>query len=99
MNNGNDVREFLVSRRAKISPEQVGLQTNGLRRVPGLRRTEVAQLAGISAEYFTRLERGNLGGVSDAVLDALATALQLDEAERIHLVDLARVASASKGSP
>jgi transcriptional regulator with XRE-family HTH domain len=96
VDNGNDVREFLVSRRGRISPEQVGLQPHGLRRVPGLRRGEVAQLAGVSVEYYTRLERGNLGGVSDAVLDALATALQLDEAERMHLVDLARAASASK---
>jgi transcriptional regulator with XRE-family HTH domain len=95
VDNGNDVREFLVSRRGRISPEQVGLQPHGLRRVPGLRRGEVAQLAGVSVEYYTRLERGNLGGVSDAVLDALATALQLDEAERMHLVDLARAASAS----
>jgi transcriptional regulator with XRE-family HTH domain len=96
VDNGNDVREFLVSRRAKISPEQAGLQPYGLRRVPGLRRSEVAQLAGVSVEYYTRLERGNLGGVSDAVLDALGAALQLDEAERAHLIDLARAANASK---
>jgi transcriptional regulator with XRE-family HTH domain len=96
VDNRNDVREFLVSRRAKISPEQAGLRTNGIRRVPGLRRTEVAQLAGISPEYYTRLERGNLGSVSDTVLDAIGTALQLDDAERAHLSDLARAASSSK---
>ena len=64
----------------------------GQRRVPGLRRGEVAMLAGVSSEYYTRLERGNLGGVSDTVLDAVANALQLDEAERDHLFDLARIA-------
>ena len=94
MDNRIEVREFLVSRRAKISPEQAGLKTYGARRVPGLRRSEVAQLAGMSVEYYTRLERGKLGGVSDAVLDALAAALQLDDAERGHLFDLARAAGA-----
>src|SRR5215211_9101217 len=73
-------------------PEQAGLRTYGLRRVPGLRREEVAVLAGVSVPYYTRLERGNLGGVSEGVLEALARALQLDEAERAHLFDLARAA-------
>jgi transcriptional regulator with XRE-family HTH domain len=84
----NEVREFLISRRAKITPEQAGLPTyGGNRPVPGLRREEVALLAGVSIDYYTRLERGNLNGVSDRVLDGLAHALQLDEAERAHLID------------
>jgi transcriptional regulator with XRE-family HTH domain len=87
-----EIREFLTSRRAKITPDQVGLRTYGSRRVPGLRREEVAVLAGVSVPYYTRLERGNMTGVSDSVLDALAGALQLDDAERAHLFDLARAA-------
>ena len=87
----NEIREFLTSRRGKITPDQVGLPIYGdNRRVPGLRREEVALLAGVSVDYYTRLERGNAAGVSDSVLDALARALQLDEAERSHLIDLAR---------
>jgi transcriptional regulator with XRE-family HTH domain len=86
----NEIREFLTSRRAKITPEQTGLTVYGQRRVPGLRREEVAVLAGVSVDYYTRLERGNLGGVSESVLEALSRALQLDEAERAHLFDLAR---------
>jgi len=88
----NDISEFLGSRRARITPEQAGLPSYGKRRVPGLRREEVASLAGVSVEYYKRLERGNLSGVSDLVLEALATALQLDDAERAHLFDLARAA-------
>ena len=88
----SDVREFLTSRRAKITPQQAGLPAGRNRRVPGLRRTEVASLAGISVEYYSRLERGNLAGVSEEVLDALSRALELDEAERAHLYDLARAA-------
>jgi transcriptional regulator with XRE-family HTH domain len=91
-----DLGEFLASRRAKITPEQAGLTLyGGNRRVPGLRRQEVAMLAGLSVEYLTRLERGNASGVSDSVLDALARALQLDEAETSHLFDLARAARSS----
>ena len=87
----NEISEFLTSRRARITPEQAGLRTfGGTRRVPGLRREEVALLAGVSVDYYTRLERGNAGGVSESVLEALARALQLDEAERAHLFDLAR---------
>ena len=95
MDTRNEIREFLTSRRAKITPEQAGLQTYGAgsRRVPGLRREEVALLAGVSVDYYTGLERGNAGGVSETVLEALARALQLDEAERAHLFDLARAAS------
>jgi transcriptional regulator with XRE-family HTH domain len=85
----SEIRDFLTSRRAKISPEQAGLTSYGPRRVPGLRREEVAVLAGVSAPYYTRIERGELNGVSDSVLEALARALQLDDAERAHLFDLA----------
>jgi len=89
----NDIAEFLSSRRARVTPEQVGLPTYGPRRVKGLRREEVASLAGVSVEYYKRLERGNASGVSEGVLDALARALQLDDAERAHLFDLARAAN------
>ncbi|MEH0844521.1 helix-turn-helix transcriptional regulator [Micromonospora sp. CPCC 205711] len=92
MDNRSEIRDFLTSRRARITPERAGLTSYGSRRVPGLRRAEVAQLAGVSVEYYSRLERGNLTGVSDSVLDALARALHLDEAERAHLYDLARTA-------
>lgn len=93
--NRADARDFLVTRRARITPQQAGLTFyGGNRRVPGLRREEVAMLAGVSADYYTRLEKGNLAGVSDTVLEAIAGALQLDEAERLHLLDLARAANA-----
>jgi transcriptional regulator with XRE-family HTH domain len=92
VDNRSEIRDFLTSRRAKITPERAGLTSYGARRVPGLRRNEVAQLAGVSIEYYSRLERGNLTGVSDSVLDAIARALNLDEAERTHLHDLARAA-------
>jgi transcriptional regulator with XRE-family HTH domain len=96
VSNRADVRDFLVTRRAKISPQQAGLPFYGAnRRVPGLRREEVAMLAGVSADYYTRLEKGNLSGVSDSVLEAIAGALQLDEAERLHLLNLARTANTS----
>ena len=92
-----EIREFLTSRRAKITPEQAALRTygTGSRRVPGLRREEVALLAGVSVDYYTRLERGNASGVSETVLEALARALQLDEPERAHLFDLARAMQTS----
>jgi transcriptional regulator with XRE-family HTH domain len=97
MSNASEVREFLTSRRAKITPERAGLPMYGrLRRVSGLRREEVALLAGISVEYYTRLERGNARGVSDDVLDAVSRALQLDDAEHAHLLDLARAANAQR---
>ncbi|RSM47470.1 transcriptional regulator [Actinoplanes sp. ATCC 53533] len=93
MDNRDQVKAFLSSRRAKITPERAGLHgPSRNRRVPGLRRSEVADLAGVSVEYYAQLERGNLSGVSDSVLDALARALQLDEAERAHLAELARAA-------
>ena len=96
MDNRSEVREFLTSRRAKITPHQAGLPTAGHRRVKGLRREEVAMLAGVSAEYYARMERGNLSGASEAVLDSLARALQLDDSERAHLMDLARTASTTR---
>ncbi|HET9871462.1 MAG TPA: helix-turn-helix transcriptional regulator [Propionibacteriaceae bacterium] len=92
MDNRAEVREFLISRRAKITPERAGLPQIGSRRVPGLRRGEVATLAGVSIEYYSKLERGALAGVSASVLDAIAGALQLDEAERAHLFHLAHAA-------
>jgi transcriptional regulator with XRE-family HTH domain len=94
MDNRAQVREFLTSRRERISPAQAGLPAYGgsNRRVKGLRREEVALLAGVSIDYYVRMERGNLTGASEAVLDGIASALQLDEAERAHLFDLARAA-------
>jgi transcriptional regulator with XRE-family HTH domain len=94
MDNRREVRDFLVSRRGKITPDRAGLAAYGSnRRVPGLRREEVALLAGVSVDYYTRLEKGNLLGASDAVLEAVARALQLDDMERSHLFDLARTAN------
>jgi transcriptional regulator with XRE-family HTH domain len=97
MDNRAQVREFLISRRERISPAQAGLPAYGgsNRRVKGLRREEVALLAGVSIDYYVRMERGNLTGASDAVLDGIAGALQLDEAERAHLFDLARAAQSA----
>ncbi len=95
MDRRSEVREFLSSRRARITPEQAGLPAyGGNRRVKGLRREAVALLAGVSVDYYVRMERGNLAGASENVLDALARALQLDEAERDHLFALARESSA-----
>lgn len=95
MESHNDLRDFLVSRRAKLSPEQAGLPNfGGRRRVEGLRREEVALLAGMSAQYYTRLERGTATGVSEGVLDGISRALKLDEAECSHLYDLVRAANA-----
>ncbi|MFF3561338.1 helix-turn-helix domain-containing protein [Streptomyces sp. NPDC002574] len=95
MDDRAEIREFLASRRARITPEQAGLPSyGGHRRVKGLRREEVAMLAGVSVDYYVRLERGNLSGASDAVLDGVARALHLDDAERQYLYDLARRAPA-----
>jgi transcriptional regulator with XRE-family HTH domain len=92
-----EIRQFLTTRRAKLTPTQAGLPAyGGRRRVPGLRREEVALLAGISIEYYTRLERGSTRGVSDEVLDGITRALQLDEVERAHLIDLVRTANAAR---
>jgi transcriptional regulator with XRE-family HTH domain len=96
MDHRSDAREFLTTRRARITPDLAGLPAfGGNRRVPGLRREEVALLSGVSVDYYTRLERGDLSGVSENVLQSLARALQLDEAETAHLHDLARAANAS----
>jgi transcriptional regulator with XRE-family HTH domain len=97
MNARNDIREFLTTRRARITPEQAGLPAYGgrSRRVSGLRREEVALLAGISVEYYTRLERGNANGVSESVLEGISRALQLHEAEQAHLYALVRTADAA----
>lgn len=99
MDSKSEVREFLSSRRARITPEQAEVPVYGNRRVPGLRREEVAMLAGVSVDYYSKLERGNLAGVSEGVLDAISRALQLDEAERAHLFDLARTVSSSALTP
>lgn len=93
MDNRAEVREFLISRRARVTPDQVGLPAGTNRRVAGLRRSEVATLAGVSIEYYTKLERGSISGASPEVLAALAKALRLDDAERAHLFDLAQAAS------
>ncbi|QIY66368.1 helix-turn-helix transcriptional regulator [Streptomyces sp. RPA4-2] len=95
MDNREEVREFLTSRRAKITPDQAGLPSGSRRRVPGLRRSEVAALADMSVEYYSKLERGDLAGVSPGVLEALARALLLDDAERAHLANLAQAADGS----
>jgi len=88
-----EIREFLTSRRGRLTPEQIGLRNyGGRRRVSGLRREEVAMVAGISAEYYTQLERGNVTGVSEDVLEAVVRALQLDDVERAHLFHLVRAA-------
>ena len=99
METKTEIREFLTSRRARITPEQAGLPTYGARRVPGLRREEVAVLAGVSVPYYTRLERGDMSGASEGVLEALARALQLDDAERAHLFDLARAVQPTTARP
>lgn len=97
MDTRDQIRDFLTTRRANVTPQQAGLPAyGGNRRVPGLRREEVAMLAGVSVDYYTRLERGNARGVSDQVLDALARALQLNEAEYTHLFDLARAANPTR---
>jgi transcriptional regulator with XRE-family HTH domain len=97
-----EIRDFLISRRAKVSPEAAGLyviEGDRPRRVPGLRREEVADLAGLSVDYYTQLERGDLDGASDGVLNAVARALRLDDAERLHLFDLARAGVATRLAP
>ena len=96
VDNRSEIRDFLTTRRAKLTPDQVGLPAGGgRRRVPGLRREEVAALAGVSTEWYTRLEKGHINGVSDEVLGAVARALHLDDAEQAYLFDLARTARLS----
>jgi len=92
MDNRAEVREFLMSRRARVTPEQAGIVAGANRRVEGLRRAEVAMLAGVSVEYYAKLERGSIAGASASVLDAISRALDLDDTERAHLLDLARAA-------
>ena len=92
MDTKNEIQEFLTSRRARISPESAGLRRNGHRRVPGLRREEVAMLAGVSVDYYNKLERGNLSGVSEPVLVGIVAALRLTDVEERHLRDLMRSA-------
>src|SRR3984885_8898314 len=99
MDTKNEIRAFLTSRRGRVTPEQAGLPSYGARRVPGLRREEVAVLAGVSIQYYTRLERGDLNGVSESVLEGLARALALDDAERAHLIDLARATNPMPARP
>ena len=99
MSTKDEVREFLISRRAHLTPEQAGLPDfGGERRVPGLRREEVAMLAGVSLDYYTRLERGQIRGASESVLHAIARALQLNDVEREYLLDLARTAAATSAA-
>lgn len=94
MDSSNDIREFLTTRRARLTPDKIGLPDfGGRRRVPGLRREEVALVAGMSVEYYTRVERGNVSGVSESVLEGISRALQLDDAEHAHLYDLVRAAN------
>ncbi|QNP68629.1 helix-turn-helix domain-containing protein [Streptomyces roseirectus] len=97
--NRAQIRDFLTSRRARITPEQAGMAASSRRRVPGLRREEVAVLAGVSTEWYTRLEKGHIAGVSEDVLDAVARALRLDTDERTYLFDLARAARPARHAP
>jgi transcriptional regulator with XRE-family HTH domain len=92
MDDRAEIRDFLMSRRAKLTPEEAGLPGGVNRRVAGLRRAEVAVLAGVSVEYYSRIERGHVAGASSSVLDAISRALRLDETERAHLFDLAGAA-------
>lgn len=96
VDNRSEIRDFLATRRAKLTPEQVGLPTSGRRRVPGLRREEVAVLAGVSTDWYVRLEKGHISGVSDDVLEAVARALRLSDVERDHLFNLARAAKPAR---
>lgn len=99
MDKRSELGQFLKSRRTRVRPEDVGLPDSGRRRVPGLRREELAQLAGVSADYYVRLEQGRGGHPSDGVLDAIGRALSLDDAERAHLYDLARPARPRRRPP
>ncbi|MFD9539211.1 helix-turn-helix domain-containing protein [Streptomyces sp. NPDC060022] len=97
MNGNGQLSDFLQARRAQLRPEDIGLKTYGeRRRVPGLRREELAMLAGISAPYYSRLESGQSRNASPEILDAIAAALRLDESERAHLHALARTPRRSR---
>ncbi|WP_046505129.1 helix-turn-helix domain-containing protein [Streptomyces odonnellii] len=97
MNTSDALRDFLISRRARLRPCDVGLPDHGTRRVRGLRREEIAALAAVSVEHYKRLERGQASRVSDAVLDAVADALRLSAGERRYLRSLARPATVPEG--
>jgi len=100
MTTAANIREFLISRRSRLTPAEAGLPDfGGRRRVPGLRREEVALMAGMSVEYYVRLERGNASGISDAILDGISRALKLDDAEHAHLHDLVRAANRGARTP
>lgn len=99
MDNRDDIRDLLATRRAKLSPADVGLLTSARRRAPGLRREEVAVMAGVSTEWYTKLEKGHIAGVSEEVLAAVADALRLDDDERTYLLDLARAARPAQRQP
>ncbi|TMR92693.1 helix-turn-helix domain-containing protein [Nonomuraea basaltis] len=99
MGDRHELAGFLRSRRDRLTPESVGLAGGERRRVAGLRREEVALLAGISVEYYQRLEQGRVGHPSPEVLDAIATALRLDDVERDHLRALARAARERHRAP
>lgn len=94
---GSELGEFLRSRRDALTPERAGIVSYGMRRVPGLRREELAQLAGMSVAYYTRLEQGQSVAASDSILDTLARALQLRDDERLHLFELARPRPSRRG--
>ena len=94
-----DLGKFLQARRARVNPSEVGLPDDSRRRVPGLRREELALLAGVSVDYYTRLEQGRAKRPSDQVLDAVARALRLDETTRAHLHRLAGYTRLTPGHP
>lgn len=98
MDTRDELRDFLMTRRARITPERAGVASHGVRRVPGLRREEVAMVAGVSTDYYARLEKGKVVNPSDSVLDAVSRVLELDEAEHIHLYDLVRATCRRTGA-
>jgi transcriptional regulator with XRE-family HTH domain len=99
MDKRHEFGEFLKLRRARLRPQDADLPSFGRRRVPGLRREELAQLAGVSVDYYVRLEQGRAGQPSEGVLEALARALRLDDAERAHLYDLSRPVRRRRRAP
>ena len=99
MGTHSELGEFLRIRRASLQPEDVGVLNYGIRRVPGLRREELAMLAGVSTTYYTRLEQGLSTNASEAVIDAIARALNLSKDERVHLFNLARPGKTKRRTP